>query len=101
VLQGVRGQQRHAAVGGAALGTVHARHGQPQGLQERVDLFDGAARDQGDSAAEILMQALQRADQGPGHAHGIGLWGDVHHGPIEIEEQCARWPEDLHESHAR
>ena len=87
------------AAGAAPLRAVHAGHRQVQGLQEAVDLLDGAARNQGQRAAEVVVQRLQRAHQARRHDDGFRLRRQVDQGAVEIKKERAGWAKNVHKIH--
>jgi hypothetical protein len=101
VVQRMGVEQVQGAVGAAPLGPVHAGDRELQRVQEGVELLDGAAGDDGHRALQVVVQVLQHREHGLGHVHGVGLRRDVHHGPVEVEEQGAGGIEDLRKRHAR
>ena len=99
LLERVGTQERDGAIGAAPFGAVHARRGQGQRFQERVDLRDGPPGDQRERAAEVAMQLLERGGQRGRNDHRLRLGRDVHQGAVEVQEYRARGEQDVLEIH--
>ena len=98
-LQRMGCDQCDVAAGTAPLSAVDAGHGQAQRPKEAVDLLDGTARNQGQRAAEVLFQRLQRAHEARRHDDGFRLIRQIDQGPVEIKKECARWAKNVHKIH--
>ncbi|MOA18358.1 hypothetical protein D3C78_1386720 [compost metagenome] len=80
---------QHGVGACAPVGPVAAARGQQQGREEAVEIVDRASADQGQGAAEPLMQDFQGRRQLARYLYRIGGVGYVQQGAVDIEEQRA------------
>ena len=71
----------------AQFGAVHACRGEPQRLQEAIELGNRPARDNGQSTVQSGVQRAQRANQFGLDLHQLGARREVSQRAVEIQKQ--------------
>ena len=77
-------------LGGTALGAMTAREREMLCLraEQRVELRDGAAADDGEAAGHMRGQRIQPVGEGSTDMHRLGIVGQLNQRAVEIQEQA-------------
>jgi hypothetical protein len=73
----------------AVLQAMQAGDVEAMRREMRIEERDGPPADDGERAAQALLQAQQHVGQGRIDPHGVGALGDVREGAVEVQEEGA------------
>ena len=75
------------SVGRSKLESVRAGDAQAAGSDIEIEIGDRPAADDGETAAKLSRQSLEKRPKGAGNADRVRSLGKLDQSPVEIEEQ--------------